>query len=225
MRPTPPPTATTQTPALPGFRVYGDAKITGFETFGSSPGIRSNRLNPCIPDASALEARTERSATMSRHPFPFERVQTDSRIERTSGAESLDPPQTVALFERVQMKPSGFDSVSHRRRRSMLLPFERVQTAVRTLGNLGCTVCLHSCTRLVHSSRAAVDPSETQGHPCRHDRGTSLPFERVQMPTPHTRFSARPRPPHWRHQPVAPRALHARLPPTTQEETPMPPPQ
>lgn len=72
---------TNQTPALPGFGVYGDAKSAGFGSLGTSPGVCTNRLVASVSDQLALGALTGGScvdsgaAVLTGDRLPFERVQ------------------------------------------------------------------------------------------------------------------------------------------------------
>lgn len=122
------PTSTSQTPALPGFGVSGDAKYAWFESSRVSPKVHSNPSkasvsNPSalgaptghssrIRDRSTLEAPTRPSAVTRGHSAsprestpPFERVQIVESLERDCRCQARVPqrPHPWCLFERVQM--------------------------------------------------------------------------------------------------------------------------
>lgn len=143
MRSSPLPALTLRTPALPGFRVSGDAKTTGFESFGASPGYHSNRAKGGISDLSTILADELVSAT-AREVSPFERVQMDASVERQLGAGVLGSSLLRRPFERARGQVA--DAIRSRSLRqsfeprlrtgevslpTLRRPFERVQMASR----------------------------------------------------------------------------------------------
>ena len=86
MRPSPLPAQTAQTPALPGFRVSGDAKNAGFESFATSPGYHPIQADSGISDPSALVPAKEPVSPTPRATTSFERVQIAAPLEHEAEA-------------------------------------------------------------------------------------------------------------------------------------------
>ena len=129
MRSTPLLTQTLQTPALPGFRVYGDAKNAAFEFFVSLRGNHSLLSERQLSDASAPKAATASKAQNVQGSSSFERVQIQSPFERRPGKEPCADLHGGSSFERVQiggsMQPGT--RIEDFNSRPRLSSFERVQ--------------------------------------------------------------------------------------------------
>ena len=108
MRPSPLPAQTAQTPALPGFRVSGDAKNAGFESFATSPGYHPIRADVGISDPSALMVTKEPVSPTTRAITPFERVQMIASLERRVGAALVH--SLLQQSPKRQLESSVFDS-------------------------------------------------------------------------------------------------------------------
>ena len=193
MRPPHLPALTLRTPALPGFRVSGDAKSADFESFRASPPDPTNPAMSEVlyPSASAV---TKRSIpwTPGRLP-PFERVQMDSSIERRRRAEAPGHSHQSWLFERVQIRNACAEITQRGTSRgSMPQAFERVQMPIMSRETL--------------TGRALYSP-----------------FERVQIQTGSGGFLAPSSQPHAPPRTFAAWDTRPHFTPTTQEENRMHP--
>ena len=131
MRPPHLPALTLRTPALPGFRVSGDAKSANFESFGASPADLTKRATSEVPSLSTPAATNRPIPQTPGRSTPFERVQMNSPIERRRRAEALDHPHQCGLFERVQIRDTCAEVTQRAPSRgSMPQTFERVQTPI-----------------------------------------------------------------------------------------------
>jgi len=122
------PALTLPTPALPGFRVSGDAKNADFESFDAS---RADHSNPSLSAAlhpSALAPPNVSRPMAARMITPFERVQMDSRVELRREAGMPHRPHRGRLFERVQIEAPGLEVFRVAIRQPSSHSFERVQT-------------------------------------------------------------------------------------------------
>lgn len=193
MRPPHLPALTPRTPALPGFRVSGDAKSADFESFGASP---PDPTNPAINEVPYPSAPAVTKRPIPRTPerlTPFERVQMNSPIERGHRVEALDHPHQCGLFERVQIRDACAEVTQRAPSRgSMPQTFERVQTPI--------------------ASRETLTDQTLYG-----------PFERVQMRMRSGDFLAPSRQPHAPPRTIAAWDTRPRFTPITQEESRMRP--
>ena len=132
MRPSPLPAQTAQTPALPGFRVSGDAKNAGFESFAASPGYHPIQADVGISDPSALRVTKEPASPATRAITPFERVQIDAPLEhRPEAMFTIDVPQPPSerLVEAAALAPSPLHRSSDRQRESSVFDPSLVRRA------------------------------------------------------------------------------------------------
>jgi hypothetical protein len=192
------PAATLRTPALPGFRVSGDAKSANFESFGASPADHTNPAMSEVPHLSALAVTQRPIPRTPGRPTPFERVQMNSPSERRHQARPLDHPDQCGLFERVQIRDASAEIPQRSPGRGSVpsapRSFERVQTPTVSRETLA-------------------------------DRLPHVPFERVQIRTGSSGVLIPPRPPYAPPRPFAAPDSRPRFTPTTQEENRMPPPE
>jgi hypothetical protein len=185
---------TSQTPALPGFAVSGDAKFTWFETFRVSSGFRQILSLTPTSDPSVLKAVKSAEAVSVQKSAPFERVQIASSVGRLHSIGTVSHPHSRGSFERVQMSSSIGQSPGCKGSRSTHYPssFERVQFAAA-----------HPSTRA--STATEHDPylnafKRNPGHPrsgqSPDTQAAASPFERVQMLRERTQFPMPSRPRH-----------------------------
>ena len=128
MRSPHPPALTLRTPALPGFRVSGDAKNADFESFDAS---RADPPNPSMSTAlypSALATLNASKPTEARKITPFERVQMESRVELRQESGMPHRLHRRPLFERVQIRRPSREVFRVAIRQPTPHSFERVQT-------------------------------------------------------------------------------------------------
>lgn len=216
-------TQTLQTPALPGFGVYGDAKNAAFEFFVSLRGNHSLLSERQLSDASAPKAATASKAQNAQGSSSFERVQIQSpfgrqpgegwcadlhrwsSFERVQMGGSIEPGTRIedvnsrprlSSFERVQFIASSPDAPGVQPHRSSHPPFERVQMLIR-FGDASAT---HYCP--------------------------ATSFERVQIDREHRQYTSPRGGRHKGHPEYAQRTSPTCAPEThSEKEHPMPPPQ
>jgi hypothetical protein len=141
VRPSPLPAQTAQTPALPGFRVSGDAKNAGFESFAASPGYHPIRADGGISDPSALRVAKEPVSPATRAITPFERVQIDAPLEhRAQAGFAIHVPQQPSerLAEAAALEPSPLHRSSERQRESSAFDPSLVRRAQVTISSQPC---------------------------------------------------------------------------------------
>ena len=197
MRPSPLPAQTAQTPALPGFRVSGDAKNAGFESFAASPGYHPIQADVGISDPSALRVTKEPASPATRAITPFERVQMDAPLEHQAEAGfAIDVPQQPPerLVEAAALAPSPLHRSSDRQRESSVFDpslVRRDQVAISSRPFATSHSFGHISAGLFERSRGANAPgSSFHGRSVQRRPGagaSSRPsprqlFERVQMP-------------------------------------------
>ena len=197
MRPSPLPAQTAQTPALPGFRVSGDAKNAGFESFATSPGYHPIQADSGISDPSALVPAKEPVSPTPRATTSFERVQIAAPLEHEAEAGfAIYVPQRPSeqWVEAAALAPSPHHRSSDRQRESRVFDpslLRRPQVAISSRP----FATRHSLGRLsagLFERRLGADALDSCLH--RHSvqrrpkAGASSrlsprqPFERVQMP-------------------------------------------
>ena len=196
MRPSPLPAQTAQTPALPGFRVSGDAKNAGFESFAASPGYHPIQADVGISDPSALRVTKEPASPATRAITPFERVQMDAPLEHQAEAGfAIDVPQQPPerLVEAAALAPSPLHRSSDRQRESSVFDpslVRRAQVAISSRPFATSHSFGHISAGLFERSRGANAPgSSFHGRSVQRRPGagaSSRPsprqlFERVQM--------------------------------------------
>ena len=196
MRPSPLPAQTAQTPALPGFRVSGDAKNAGFESFAASPGYHPIRADVGISDPSALMVTKEPVSPATRAITPFERVQIDAPLEhQTEAGFTIYVPQTPSerLVEAAAFAPSPLHRSSDRQRESSVFDPSLVRGAPVAISSRPCAMnhsFEHISAGLFERSRGLNAPNSSfHGHSVQRRPGagaSSRPsprqlFERVQM--------------------------------------------
>ena len=216
---------TSQTPALPGFAVYGDAKNAGFEAFGVSPKLHPILSMTQVRDPSVLTPANRHHEECVQKTAPFERVQIPASVEhRHWPLGAFAYLRQARSFERVQMgsstrhPPSTLAKSLGSSRTSA--SFERVQltAASRSDGTRS------NRPRETQPAFERVQTSPPSGQPP-DTVSAAPPFERVQMTRERTNFPVTPRPtrpPHRR----PPRMTPAHEPPlrsiaTPKQETPM----
>ena len=120
---------TSQTPALPGFAVSGDAKFAWFGTFRVSAGFQEILSLTPTSDPSVLKAVKGAERVSVQKSAPFERVQMASSVERLCSIGAISHPHSWRSFERVQMSSSIEQLSGCKGSRSTHYPssFERVQ--------------------------------------------------------------------------------------------------
>ena len=193
MKPPHLPALTLRTPALPGFRVSGDAKSTNFESFGALP---ADLMKPAMSEVPYPSTPAVTKRPILRTPgrsTPFERVQMNSPIERRRRAEALGHLHQCGLFERVQIRDACAEVTQRAPSRgSMPQTFERVQTPIASTETLA-------------------------------DQILYGPFERVQIRTRSGDLLIPSRRPHTPLRTIAAWDTRPRFTPITQEETRMRP--
>ena len=227
MRSPPRLTPTSQTPALPGFAVYGDAKNAGFKAFGVSPELYVIPSMTQVCDPSVLTPVNRHLGERVQKGPPFERVQIPTSVEhRQWSLGPFAPNRQARPFERVQIgSPTRHRSThaaeSPRRNSPTSTSFERVQL----------TAASHSdgtrddCPRPTRPPFERVQTPPPSGH-TPDTASTAPPFERVQMTCERASFPVTPRltrPPHRRPPRLTPaHETPLRSTATQQQETPMP---
>lgn len=196
MRPSPLSAQTAQTPALPGFRVSGDAKNAGFESFATSPGYHPIRADGGISDPSALMVAKEPVSPATRAITPFERVQIDAPLEhRAEAGFTIDVPQQPSerLVEAAALAPSPLHRSSERQRESRVFDPSLVRRAQVAISSRPCATSYsfgHISAGVFERSRGPNAPdSSFHRHSVQRRPGagaSSRPsprqlFERVQM--------------------------------------------
>ena len=183
---------TSQTPALPGFAVSGEAKLTGFATFRVSSGFGEFPSLAPTSDPSVLKAMKGAEAVSVQRSTLFERVQMAASVERPCSIEAPNCPHSRRPFERVQTRPSIEQSPRRKGSWSTHCPssFERVQFTPAH-PSAGVTTTIEHDPYLNAFKR---NPRQPRSGPSPATRTTAPPFERVQMPSARTPFPSLSRP-------------------------------
>ena len=185
---------TSQTPALPGFAVSGDAKFAWFGTFRVSAGFHEILSLTPTSDPSGLKAVKGAERVSVQKSAPFERVQMASSVERLRSNGVVSHPHSRRSFERVQMGSSIEQLSGCKGSRSTHHPssFERVQfTPAHPSARASAAAEQHPYLNEV--KRNPAHPWSGQSP----DTGAAAsPFERVQMLRERTQFPAPSRPRH-----------------------------
>ena len=223
MRSTPLLTQTLQTPALPGFGVYGDAKNAAFEFFVSLLGYHPLLSETRLSDMSAPKAATASKAHNVQGGSSFERVQIQSPFEPRPAQDPCADLHRWSSFERVQtggsMKPgTRIEDVNSRLH---LNSFERVQFIASSPDAPG--VQPH---RLSHPPFERVQMLIRSDDACGTHHCPATSFERVQIDREHRQYTSPRGGRHKGHPEYAQRTSPTCAPEThTEKEHPMPPPQ
>ena len=185
---------TSQTPALPGFAVSGDAKFAWFGTFGVSAGFREIRSLTPMSDPSVLKAMKGAERVSVQKGAPFERGQMASSVERLRSVGTASRPHSRGSFERVQMSPSIGQPSGRKRSRSTHYPssFDRVQfTAAPPSARASAAP-----KRDPYLNAFKWNPGQPRSGQSPDTPAATSPFERVQMLRERPQFPAPSRPRH-----------------------------
>ena len=212
---------TSQTPALPGFAVSGDAKFTGFETFRVSSGFGGFLSLASTSDPSVLKATKSAETVRVQKSAPFERVQMASSVEHPCSIRAVSHPHSRRSFERVQMSSSTEQLSGCKGSRGTHYPglFERVQfTAAHPSARTSA-----AAEQNQHLNAFKRKRSQPQSGQSPDTRAAAPPFERVQMPSARTPFPSlsRPRNPNGPPRRLLVQTPRPRSTSTQKEETPM----
>ena len=185
---------TSQTPALPGFAVSGDAKFTWFEAFRVSAGFREIRSLTPTSDPSVLKAMKCAEAVSVQKSAPFERVQIASSVERPCSMGAVSHPHSQRSFERVQISPSIEQLSGCKGSRSTHYPssFERVQFAAAHPSARASAAAEHD----PYLNAFKWKPGQPRSGQSPDTQAAAPPFERVQMLRERTQFPVPSRPRH-----------------------------
>ena len=185
---------TSQTPALPGFAVSGDAKFAWLGTFRVSAGFREIRSLTPTSDPSVLKAMKGAERVSVQKGAPFERGQMASSVERLRSVGTVSRPHSRGSFECVQMSPLIGQPSGCKRSRSAHYPssFDRVQfTAAHPSARASAVA-----TRDPYLNAFKRNPDHLGSGHSPDTRAAASPFERVQMLRERTQFPAPSRPKH-----------------------------
>ena len=183
---------TSQTPALPGFAVSGDAKFAGFETFRVSLGFGGFLSLTPTSDPSVLKAMKSAETVSVQKNAPFERVQIASSVERPCPVGAVSRPHSQRSFERVQTSSSIEQPPGCKGSQSTHYPssFERVQFTAAHPSARASAAAEHR----EYLNAFKWTPGQPRSGQSPDTRAASSPFERVQMPRERTQFPVPSRP-------------------------------